>query len=456
MNSFALFVLVAFGSEKGFAQIIAVDEVWSGEVVLTSEVQIDADVTLTIEPGSVVNGNGFGITSLGSVIANGTETNPIEFLDVRLVFEEVSEFSYLTMNGGGLVAERAGFSLSNSHLSDVDQVRVFYPEADTLIQKNIFERCGAITIWMRVDKNISVRSNVFVEPIGTEGAVSVIARYGSSTIDVQLNSFLSTDRTALAVSTDGDFDAPNNYFGTTDMAIINAMISDRKDTLTRPDVIQVEPILTSPHSSSAPWDSDGDGILDSVDTFHLDPFESADSDTDGIGDNADVFPDDPFEALDTDSDGIGNNADPDDDNDGFTDEEELADGTNPLSRFSCKTGCFSFDVDENLEAQPLTDGLLVIRHLFGFSGDSLTSGAVSGGASRDSSDAIASYLTDADTQLDIDGDGESKPLTDGLLLIRYLFGFSGDSLISGAIGSGATRDTAEAVEAYIKERVPAE
>jgi len=56
----------------------------------------------------------------------------------------------------------------------------------------------------------------------------------------------------------------------------------------------------------------------------------------------------------------------------------------------------------------------------------------------------------------MDGDGESKPLTDGLLLIRYLFGFSGDSLISGAIGTGATRDTAETVEAYIKERVPAE
>ena len=59
---------------------------------------------------------------------------------------------------------------------------------------------------------------------------------------------------------------------------------------------------------------------------------------------------------------------------------------------------------------------------------------------------IASYLTDADSQLDIDGDGESKPLTDGRLLIRYLFGFSGDSLVSGAIGSDATRTTAEAVE----------
>ena len=182
-------------------------------------------------------------------------------------------------------------------------------------------------------------------------------------------------------------------------------------------------------------DTDGDGIGDAVDNCEL-------------VSNADQ--------VNFDADSQGDACDLDDDNDGFTDEEELADGTNPLGRFSCRSGCFSFDVDENLEAQPLTDGLLVIRHLFGFSGDSLTSGAVSIDANRDSSDTIASYLTDADSQLDIDGDGESKPLTDGLLLIRYLFGFSGDSLISGAIGSGAERDTAEEVEAYIKERVPAE
>jgi len=180
-----------------------------------------------------------------------------------------------------------------------------------------------------------------------------------------------------------------------------------------------------------------------------------DTDGDGIGDSTDNC-----EWISNanqsnfDADPTGDACDFDDDNDGFSDEQEAIDGTNPLSRFSCKSGCFSFDVDENLEAQPLTDGLLVIRHLFGFSGDSLTSGAVSGEAGRDASDTITSYLTDADSQLDIDGDGESKPLTDGLLLIRYLFGFSGDSLISGAIGSGAERDTAEEVEAYIKERVP--
>ena len=181
-----------------------------------------------------------------------------------------------------------------------------------------------------------------------------------------------------------------------------------------------------------------------------------DTDGDGIVDSEDALRFNSSESVDTDSDGVGNNADADDDNDGFTDEEELADGTNPLSRFSCRTGCFlSFDVDENLEAKALTDGLLVIRHLFGFSGVALTSdGVVAGGAKRKTYEAISKYLTEGDLELDIDGNGKAEPLTDGLLLIRYLFGLEGDSLIKGAIGSGATRDTAEEVEAYIKERVP--
>ena len=185
--------------------------------------------------------------------------------------------------------------------------------------------------------------------------------------------------------------------------------------------------------NNADSDDDNDGVEDASDAFPLDASETTDSDNDGVGDNSDAFPDDATESVDSDSDSIGDNADncpslsntdqlntdgdtegdacdSDDDNDGFSDDQEELDGTNPKSRFSCRSGCFSFDVDENLEAQPLTDGLLVIRHLFGFSGDSLTSGAVSGEAGRDSSEAIAGYLTDADSELDIDGDGESKPL----------------------------------------------
>ena len=43
---------------------------------------------------------------------------------------------------------------------------------------------------------------------------------------------------------------------------------------------------------------------------------------------------------------------------------------------------FDFDVDADGQALPLTDGLLMIRHLFGFSGTALTNGAVAAGAQR--------------------------------------------------------------------------
>ena len=56
--------------------------------------------------------------------------------------------------------------------------------------------------------------------------------------------------------------------------------------------------------------------------------------------------------------------------------------------------------------------------------------------------------------LDVDGDGERRALTDGLLLIRYLFGFSGESLVSGALALGATRRDARAIADYLEARSP--
>jgi len=229
--------------------------------------------------------------------------------------------------------------------------------------------------------------------------------------------------------------------------------------------------------NNADSDDDNDEVPDADDAFPLDAAESVDTDDDGVGDNADVFPEDPSEAADDDSDGVGDNGDncpitansdqlntdgdaegdacdADDDNDGYSDEQESIDGTDPLNPFSCSQGCFSFDIDADEDADALTDGLLVIRHLFGFSGDSLVANATSSQATRQDPAEITSYLNDAESELDIDGDGESGALTDGLLLIRYQFGFSGDALISGAIGEDAERTTAEQIEAYISERIP--
>ena len=129
-----------------------------------------------------------------------------------------------------------------------------------------------------------------------------------------------------------------------------------------------------PLDASESSDRDGDGTGDNAYAFPDDSAEAQDTDNDGVGDVRDAFPDDPNEFEDTDGNGVGDVADPDDDGDGFSDAQELADGTNPKSRFSCALCSFSFDVDESQAAQPLTDGLLVIRHLFGFSGDALTAG----------------------------------------------------------------------------------
>jgi hypothetical protein len=52
---------------------------------------------------------------------------------------------------------------------------------------------------------------------------------------------------------------------------------------------------------------------------------------------------------------------------------------------------------------------------------------------------------------DVDGNGVNDPLTDGLLALRYLFGFRGSTLINGAVGLDCTRCDAPAIEAHLAE-----
>lgn len=79
-------------------------------------------------------------------------------------------------------------------------------------------------------------------------------------------------------------------------------------------------------------DLDGDGLSNEHEenTSKTSKWDS-DSDDDGYNDKLDVFPLYAAEALDTDSDKIGDNADRDDDNDGFSDLDEIFVGTNTLS-----------------------------------------------------------------------------------------------------------------------------
>ena len=109
---------------------------------------------------------------------------------------------------------------------------------------------------------------------------------------------------------------------------------------------------------------------------------------------------------------------------------------------------FTLDVDGDGRQSALTDGLLIIRALFGFEGDALIAEAVSQDATRS---GIGEYILANLQDLDIDGDGVSRPLTDGLLVIRFLFGFEGQALIQGAVSEGAARETSQSVTDFLQQ-----
>ena len=116
--------------------------------------------------------------------------------------------------------------------------------------------------------------------------------------------------------------------------------------------------------------------------------------------------------------------------------------------------CFSWDVDASGKAEPLTDGLIILRYLFGFTDDALLSGALAGNATRRSSEDVTAFLKAHEGQLDVDADGRALPLTDGLLLLRFLFGFEESALVTGAMSSNAQRSDAAAVADFIQSRLP--
>lgn len=91
---------------------------------------------------------------------------------------------------------------------------------------------------------------------------------------------------------------------------------------------------------------------------------------------------------------------------------------------------------------------------FGFTGDALITGAIGGRCARCDPGVITTHIAQIRPGLDVDGSGATDALTEGLLLIRYLFGFSGDALVGGVVRSECVRCTAGVIEAYCNTLFP--
>jgi hypothetical protein len=109
------------------------------------------------------------------------------------------------------------------------------------------------------------------------------------------------------------------------------------------------------------------------------------------------------------------------------------------------------DVDGNGSTDALTDGLLVLRFLFGFTGPTLVTGAVDLAAcTRCDAATILPYLNSIDLDIDLNMEPDA-PLTDGLLVLRFLFGFTGVPLVAAAVDlDDCDRCTAPEIQAHLQ------
>ena len=184
-------------------------------------------------------------------------------------------------------------------------------------------------------------------------------------------------------------------------------------------------------------DIDGDEVPNSQDPFPMQAQYSVDTDNDGMPDawevRFDLNPNDPSDsALDQDGDGISN-------------LEEFLAGTPPSG---------SLDIDGNSEYDALTDGLLLLRGMFGLDGSALVTGTIASDATYTAASDIELRIDNLGDLADIDGNGEIDALTDGLLILRYLFELEGEALTNGVVADNATRSPAE-IENHLKLLTPA-
>ena len=225
--------------------IISTDTTWhSGEVhdLSTTTVQIAFGSTLTIDGGCTVNGG--SIQAFGTLNVAGTTDSVVSLNNVSIGYNgpDIGHpgqviITHANILGGYILYPTGNYvagsiSLIDSTITNLNgYIYLVYPLSDAHIEGNIFKNSGGITA-ANDGASIFITNNVFIGQ--TSGyAVENLASYSGAT-NVDNNSFLSTNLIALSLRSgysSAAISAANNYFGTTDIAVIDAMIYDKSDNL---------------------------------------------------------------------------------------------------------------------------------------------------------------------------------------------------------------------------------
>ena len=286
----AVFVSVPLIAEINFNVIKAIDHSSSGTTVggiiwenttwtlenspymITDTVQIPENVTLTIEPGVTVIRPTSGDMFLlhGRIEAHGTAVNKIIFdgggnsnffSPKKSVATTFLNLSYCIIRNGLSLWPPTGYSQYGSFsikycelITLVAYSYIWYPERDIHIEYNTFINTTGFSIGNGV-ASVYIRYNLFKGSIPDpyRGFYFFIENWNSGGISqtiVKYNSFIDTSGIVLGLPpgySGAAMTATENYWGTTDTEVIDAMIYDKNDDITCAGFIEYLPILTEPH-----------------------------------------------------------------------------------------------------------------------------------------------------------------------------------------------------------------
>ena len=110
-------------------------------------------------------------------------------------------------------------------------------------------------------------------------------------------------------------------------------------------------------------------------------------------------------------------------------------------------GPFDFNADGVID--PLTDGVMALRYIIGYTNAWLIDGLVGISSQRFTASDIQTHLNNTLTpSFDPDGDGQTLLATDGVLFLRYVAGLVGSALVNGAVNQEGERTDSDVIVAW--------
>jgi hypothetical protein len=113
----------------------------------------------------------------------------------------------------------------------------------------------------------------------------------------------------------------------------------------------------------------------------------------------------------------------------------------------------TWDFDNSGHADALTDGLIVLRYGFDLHGDNLVRGVMHPDSTLTATE-VETRIQNSLNMMDIDQNGSFDALTDGLILLRYLFDVSGENLVRDVVSPTGARTSSDAIIQHIERHMP--